>query len=77
MDISFHLDKYLETKNFRVFIPETLFPLDLSPVKKAMRCPYPNCGNKLRISLDRRKSWCTSKMHPRFFINAGAIKIDK
>ena len=68
-----YLDRFKKVNQVTLFDEE----LDLSPVRKQFRCPYINCGNKLKISADRKSARCTSKgKHPRFYFRAGTIKIE-
>lgn len=58
-------EKYLD--HFKFFPSHTLWDLDLAPAMKLNRCPYDNCGNKLRTSRKGHK-FCNSKKHPHFFM---------
>lgn len=65
-------EQYLKSKNFRVFIPETLFPLNWEALK-LKRCPV--CGCKLYLPRDNKSMvYCKSKKHKKFFIRYEAFK---
>lgn len=60
-------EQYLKAKNFRVFIPETLFPLPVKVSVEANRCP--KCGLKLHTNLKKTLKWCDNrKVHAERFI---------
>lgn len=63
--IQIDTEKYLQ--RFRLFYPDTLFPLDIKGSLKATRCPV--CGNRIYQDIKGTGWYCKSKSkHKRFFI---------
>lgn len=63
------IEKYLS--KFKVYIPETLFPLNWNALKEK-RCPI--CSCKLYLPRDNKKIvYCKSKKHKRFIIGYEAF----
>lgn len=52
-------------QRFKLYYPDTLFPLNWDLLKEK-RCPI--CGNKLTIPLKRDRAICRGQKHPRPFI---------
>lgn len=65
MDYKINVDEYM--KRFKVFSPSTLFDPDLSLLKES-RCIL--CANKLKITRDGKRAYCSSIKHKQRFIVA-------
>jgi len=63
MDLNINIDEYM--KRFRIFYPQTLF----EPNWKALNincCPL--CGNKLKLTLNKKIIYCKGVKHRKPFI---------
>ena len=63
-------NKYLASKNFKIYTPDTLFDPDYSLLKEK-RCIL--CGNKLKVMRNGKKAYCNGVKHRKTFI----VGVDK